>query len=79
MDRRIAPFPSFCRLALTVFDEAHSEDEDRWATLGQAENGQNLVVIHTFEQARPTEARIRLISARVATTREIGDYEETPR
>ena len=66
-------------LALTVFDEAHSADEERWATLGQAENGQYLVVIHTFEQASPTEARIRLISARVATKREIDAYEETPR
>ena len=66
-------------LALTVFDEAHSEDEERWATLGQAENRQYLVVIHTFEQASPSEVRIRLISARAATKHEIDDYEETPR
>jgi uncharacterized DUF497 family protein len=66
-------------LALTVYDEEHSEDEERWATLGQAENGQHLVVIHTFEQANPTEARIRVISARTATKREIQNYEEAPR
>ena len=66
-------------LALTVYDEEHSEDEERWATLGQADNGQYLVVIHTFEQQSPTEARIRPISARPATKREIQDYENTPR
>ena len=66
-------------LALTVYDEEHSENEERWATLGQAESGQHLVVIHTFEQPSPTEARIRVISARTATKREIQDYEETPR
>jgi len=66
-------------LALTVYDEEHSEDEERWVTLGQAENGQHLVVIHSFEQPSPTEARIRLISARLATQRELQDYEETPR
>jgi uncharacterized DUF497 family protein len=26
-------------LALSVYDEEHSENEERWATLGQAENG----------------------------------------
>jgi uncharacterized DUF497 family protein len=66
-------------LALTVYDQEHSEDQERWATLGKAENGQYLVVIHSFEQPSPAEARIRLISARVATKREIQDYEETPR
>lgn len=66
-------------LAVTVFDEEHSENEERWATLGAAENGQYLVVIHTFQQTSPTEVRIRPISARAATRREIEDYEETPR
>ena len=65
-------------LAITVYDEEHSEDEERWATLGQAENGQYLVVIHTFQQTNPNDANIRLISAREATRREIRDYEETP-
>ena len=66
-------------LALTLFDEAHSENEERWATLGAAENGQYLVVIHTFQQTSSTEVHIRPISARTATRREIEDYEETPR
>ena len=66
-------------LAITVYDEEHSEDEERWATLGQAGNGQCLVVIHTFQQTNPNDANIRLISAREATRREIRDYEEAPR
>lgn len=66
-------------LALTVYDEEHSEDEERWATLGCAENGQHLVVIHSYEEAGPAEARIRVISAREATRQERKDYEEAPR
>jgi uncharacterized DUF497 family protein len=66
-------------LALSVYDEAHSENEERWATLGLAENGQYLVVFHTFEQTSATEAMIRIISARPAERTEIKDYEDTPR
>jgi len=66
-------------LALTVYDDEHSENEERWATLGQAQNGQYLVVIHTVEQAEPTEMYIRIISARLAEKHEIKDYEDTPR
>ena len=29
-------------LALTIFDDDHSDDEDRWVTLGRAQNGQFL-------------------------------------
>jgi len=66
-------------LATTVFDEEHSEEEERWVTLGQAENGQYLVVIHTFHQTSPAEATIRIISARQATPGEMQDYQEKPR
>jgi uncharacterized DUF497 family protein len=31
-------------LALSRYDEQHSEDEERWVTLGQAENATLLVV-----------------------------------
>lgn len=66
-------------LALTIFDEEHSEDEERWVTLGQAENGQLLVVVHTSEELSATELRIRIISARRADKQEAQDYEQTPR
>jgi hypothetical protein len=66
-------------LALTVYDEAHSESEERWATIGQAQNGQYLVVIHTFAHTSPIDAAIRVISARKAVKHEVRDYEHTPR
>lgn len=66
-------------LALTTFDDEHSEDEERWVTLGRTENGQYLVVIHTFSQVSAAEIHIRIVSAREADRQEIRDYEETPR
>ena len=64
-------------LALTVFDEHHSDDEERWITVGAAQSGRLLVVVHTFEE-RGDQAYIRIISARVATAREQRQYREGP-
>lgn len=66
-------------LALTIYDTEHSDDEERWVTLGRAANGQVLVVVHTSEEISATEQRIRIISARRADKLEIRDYEQTPR
>jgi uncharacterized DUF497 family protein len=66
-------------LALTIFDDEHSDDEDRWVTLGRAQNGQVLVVVHTSEEVSTTELHIRIISARRADPAEVRDYEQTPR
>ena len=66
-------------LALTIFDEEHSIDEERWVTLGRADNGQVLVVVHTSENASDAELRIRIISARRAEPAEVRDYEYVPR
>jgi uncharacterized DUF497 family protein len=62
-------------LHLAVYDEDHSESEERWVTLGQAENGKLLVVVHTFEETNEG-AKVRVISAREATKRERQDYED---
>lgn len=64
------------RLALTVFDEEHNDDEERWVSIGVAENGMTLVVIHTFTPTTPGGALIRIISARRANPRERKQYEE---
>jgi uncharacterized DUF497 family protein len=61
-------------LQVSVYDEDHSESEERWVTLGQAENGKLLVVVHTFEET-DEGAKVRIISAREATKRERRDYE----
>ena len=66
-------------LTLTVYDDEHSEAEERWATLGRTENGRLLVVIHTFEETGAASATVRIISAREATRRERENYEQSPR
>lgn len=62
--------------AISVYDHEHSfENEDRWITLGRADNGTLLVVVHTFEEIGDNAANVRLISAREATRRERRHYE----
>ncbi len=63
--------------AVSIFDEEHSKDEERWVTLGRDSRGIVLVLIHTFLEVSPKECKIRMISARKATKREIKQYEET--
>ena len=63
-------------MALTVFDEDNSnEEEDRWVTLGQANGQHYLVVAHTSRDQSEDTVTIRLISARPATKHEIKQYE----
>lgn len=66
-------------LALTIYDEEHSNGEERWITLGKAENGQLLVVVHTWHWIEATEVKVRIISARRADPGETNDYQDTPR
>lgn len=67
-------------LAVTVFDAAHSQEEERWFTLGTSTDGKLLAVAHTYQQAEiDTQARVRIISARSATRRERQQYEHAPR
>lgn len=66
-------------LALTVYDAASSQDEERWFTLGFDAGGRLLAVAHTYQDIAPSRARVRIISAREATRRERRSYEEEPR
>ena len=66
-------------LALTVFDANHSQDEERWFTLGLSSEGKLLAVAHTYQATGPDRARVRLISAREATRQERRLYENEPR
>ena len=61
--------------ALSEFDEEHSQDEDRWITLGLDRTGALVVVCHTYREETETSARIRVISARKATKNEGKQYE----
>lgn len=61
---------------LSLFDEGHSQREDRWITLGIDSTGILRVVVHTFEQIEENLWRIRIISARKATSAEEKQYSE---
>ena len=66
-------------LALTLFDSAHSEFEERWFTLGMADTGKLLALSHTHQSAGPIQVKIRIISARIATRAERKQYENEQR
>lgn len=57
-------------LMVTNADVVHSEDEDRYASIGLSARNRLLVVIYT-ERVRT----VRIISAREPTSREKRDYE----
>ena len=63
-------------LALTVFDARHSDEEERWFTLGTSSTGRLLAVAHTFRSIDPVLASARIISARQATRMERRQYEQ---
>lgn len=56
---------------ITVIDEEHSDDEERYITIGMSNRGRLLMVAHTDRNER-----IRLISARRATRGEELFYAE---
>ena len=62
--------------AISIFDEEHSQDEDRWITIGKDNIGILLVVSHTFRKNEEESCRIRNISSRKATKNERKQYEE---
>ena len=56
--------------SITIYDPLHSQDEDRFVTLGMSNRNRLLVVVHTDRYDR-----IRIISARKATKKEREQYE----
>lgn len=58
-------------LLVTLPDEGHSAEEDRFLSVGTSARGRVLVIVHTDR-----EGRIRIISSRKATPRERRFYEE---
>jgi uncharacterized DUF497 family protein len=56
---------------ITVLDDEHSQDEQRYITIGLSKDGRLLMVAHTER-----ENRIRIISARKATKNEEKFYAE---
>jgi uncharacterized protein len=61
-------------LAATMYDEAHSQHEERYVTIGTTHQEKVVVVAHTDRGSR-----IRLINARLATRPEKQAYEQGER
>lgn len=59
--------------AFVFLDRENSKDEDRFLILGFSASNRILVVVYC---ERPRGIRIRIISARKATKKEIRSYEE---
>ena len=62
-------------LSTSIRDEDRGGVEERWITMGEARNGQLLVVVHTDRRTRGGEISVRIISARRATRNERHQYE----
>ncbi|WP_129628048.1 BrnT family toxin [Candidatus Oscillochloris fontis] len=57
--------------SITIYDEIHSIDEDRYIDIGRSIHNRLLVVVYTERRNR-----IRIISPRQATTVERKSYEQ---
>ena len=62
-------------LMISIPDDEHSETEERWISMGQAENSKLLLVVHTYLEISASAANVRIISARPATKHEQHQYE----
>jgi len=58
-------------LSITIYDPDHSDEEDRYLTIGNSENGRFLMVAHADR-----DYRTRIISARELTRKELKEYEK---
>ena len=62
--------------AISISDEEHSDEEERWLTIGIDEVTRTLVVIHTYISIDDNNCNIRIISARKATKKEQQIYKK---
>jgi len=61
--------------ALSLYDDAHSDSENRWIMLGSSLGKTLLLVVHTFRDDNDVEL-VRIISARRATRQEKEIYHQ---
>ncbi len=54
---------------MAAYDDAHSDDEERWIVIGMIPDSSVLLVIHTIRNIS-NELIVRIIPARKATKRE---------
>ena len=60
------------KFALVLFDEDHSNDEERFLILGMSQKERILLVVHCYRE----NDTIRIISSRKATKNEAKQYKE---
>ena len=58
----------------SIYDEKHSDVEDRWISLGVSEKGRVLIVCHTYLEVDNSRTIIRIFSARKSTRIELKQY-----
>lgn len=58
-------------LSLTIYDPLHSDEEDRFVTIGNSCKNRLLIIIHTVR-----EIKIKIISARKATKKKGSDMKK---
>ncbi len=64
-------------LQLSIPDDEHNEQEERWITLGNTKAQQLRLVVHTFITYHQDQVTVRIISARPATRHEQKQYEDS--
>lgn len=62
-------------LKITIFDDAHSDSDLRYTTIGYSEKSRLLRITHNEESAERGVIIIRIISARLASVRDRERYE----
>ena len=62
-------------MTITIYDDVHSTNEERWVTIGITKNGRLQLACHTFHRESDNFVTIRIFSSRKATKTEIKQYE----
>lgn len=50
--------------ARTIPDPDHAADEERWVPMGEASNGNLLVIVHTWREMDPYRSAVRIRAGR---------------
>jgi uncharacterized DUF497 family protein len=60
--------------SITIFDDDHTEKEERWITIGISTSGKLLIVCHTYFELSEDSVILRMYSARKTTSIEKKQY-----
>ena len=60
--------------SITIFDEDHTEKEERWITIGISVSGRLVIVCHTYFELSEDTVILRVYSARKTTSTEKKQY-----